>query len=48
MGGDGKAEDANRLEASREIEEQKGKSGEGLSVQVRKVMGRAFNWEEEW
>ena len=22
--------------------------GEGLSAQVRKVMGRAFNWEEEW
>ena len=47
-GGDGKAEDANRLEASRKIEEQKGKSGEGLSVQVRKVMGWAFNLEEEW
>ena len=49
MGGDGKAGDANRSEASGRIEEQKGKSDEGLSVQVRKVlMGRAFNYGEEW
>ena len=44
MGGDEKADDVNRSEVSGRVEwneEQKGKSGEGLSVQVRKVMGRA-------